>query len=472
MTTALEEVVSALGAAAVTHDPAALAAAARDKSESPAGSPEAVVRISNLHDLRVVVTIAAAAKIPLVPRIAGTNLAFPERGGWIVDLASMNRIVDFDERNQIVVLEPGVTFGMLGALLEQRRTGLTIGEPLSPADTSIVATCLLDGLGSLSLRHGGMAEWLTGLEVVRADGSLLRTGAWAAGAPPFSRAPLPDLTGLFVSMQGATGLVSKAAVRVWPAPAASERHFLLFFDRRDALRALADLPRLDVLDDAGALFWPAIKMLLGVASPGARDPAEPEVIAYLDVGACDRELLGAKRDVLHRALARARRAGARFEGPIAAADLAALDPRLGRLARAPTRLDFLLDQSVGGVTWISAYGPSDAVAAACDAGMAVLGDHGFPPLIVARPMKGGTFAVLRFIETFDATSDAARARVLACNQVLCDQLRERGFVMYRTPGWAVERYRAHLDPGFARLLGEVKTLLDPDGLMNPGRWNL
>ena len=61
---------------------------------------------------------------------------------------------------------------------------------------------------------------------------------------------------------------------------------------------------------------------------------------------------------------------------------------------------------------------------------------------------------------------------IACNQVLCDQLRERGFVMYRTPGWAVERYRAHLDPGFARLLNEVKTLLDPDHLMNPGRWNL
>jgi hypothetical protein len=44
--------------------------------------------------------------------------------------------------------------------------------------------------------------------------------------------------------------------------------------------------------------------------------------------------------------------------------------------------------------------------------------------------------------------------------------------MYKTPGWAVERYKEHLDPGFVRLLGEVKKILDPDGLMSPGRWAL
>jgi FAD/FMN-containing dehydrogenase len=473
MTSPIAELVATLGDPAVNRDPAALRLAGRDRSESPPGMPDAIVRVTNLHDLRAVVGIAARGRIPLIPRIAGTNLTFPEGGGgWILDLATMNRICELDERSQVAVLEPGVTFGQLAAVLDERHTGLTIGVPLSPYDVSIVATCLLDGLGSLSLRHGPMGEWLTGLEVVRADGSLLRTGSWAAGAPPFARAPLPDLTGLFVSMQGATGFVSKAAVRLWPAQAASERWFLLFFDRRDAFRALGELPRLDILDDAGALFWPAGKMLLGVDSPRDRDPAEPEVIAYLELGACDRDLLAAKRAVIERHLARARRAGARFEGPIAGDDLAAVNPHLARFVRYPTRLDFLLDRRQGGVSWISAYGPIDGVSIACDAGISILADHGLPPLIVARPMRAGQFAVLRFIEVFDAASDADRARVLACNQALCDMLRPRGFVMYKTPGWAVDRYRAHLDPGFTRLLGEVKQLLDPTGIMNPGRWDL
>lgn len=468
--TPIDEVVALLGAAAISRDAETLAAAVRPRGDHPSGAPDAVVRVSNLHDLKSVVGIAARAKTPVIPRIAGMNLSFPERGGWIVDLASMNRIVDFDERNQVVVLEPGVTFRQLADVLDQRGSGLTVGEPLGTADSSVVATCLLDGLGSLSLRRGSMGQWLTGLEVLRADGTLLRTGAWAAGAPPFARAPLPDLTGLFVSMQGATGLVTKAAIRVWPQPAHHERWFLLFFDRRDALRALGDVPRLDVVEDAGAMFWPGLKMLLGVADPKERDPAEPEVIAYCDLGAPDQGLVAAKRAVLDKHLARLARGGARFEGPISADDLGKLDPRLARFARAPTRLEFLLERDQA-VTWISSYGPSEEVGAACDAATAVLADHGFGPFVIARPMRGG-FALLRFVEVFDATRDAERARVLACNQLLCDVLRERGFVMYRMPRWAVERYRDHLDPGFVRLLGEVKHLLDPDDIMNPGRWSI
>lgn len=468
--TPIDEVIAVLGETAVTRDRAALTAAARPHAESPGGAPEALLRVSNLHDLRSVVGIAARAKIPVIPRIAGTNLRFPERGGWIVDLASMNRIVDLDERNQVVVLEPGVTFRQIGEVLDQRRSGLTIGEPLGTADSSVVATCLLDGLGSLSLRRGSMGQWLTGLEVVRADGTLLRTGAWAAGAPPFARAPLPDLTGLFVSMQGATGLVSKAAVRVWPQFAHHERWFLLFFDRRDALRALGDLPRLDVVEDAGAMFWPALKIMLGVDDPRERDPAEPEAIAYCDLGAADQGLVVAKRAVLDKHLAKLARGGARFEGPFSAEDFAKLDPRIARFARAPTRLEFLLEREHA-VTWMSSYGPAEAVSPACDAATAVLADHGFPPLVIARPMRGG-FAQLRFVEIYDATREAERARALACNQQLCDVLRDRGFVMYRMPAWAVERYRDHLDPGFVRLLAEVKHLLDPDDIMNPGRWSI
>jgi glycolate oxidase len=469
--TAIDELVAALGASAVRLDPASLAAAGRDRSENPPGAPEAVVTISNLHDLQRVVGIAARARIPLVPRVGGTNLTVPAQGGWVLDIASMNRILELDERNQVVVIEPGVTFAQLHEVLERRRTGLTIGLPLAPPATSIVASCLVDGIGNLSLRHGVMGEWLTGLEVVRADGTLLRTGAWAAGAPPFARAPLPDLTGMFVSMQGPTGIVSKAAVRLWPAQAVQERQFYLFFERHDALRTLGELPRSDVLDDAGALFWPAARMLLGVDHPRERDPSEPEVIVHLDLGACDRDLLAAKRAVLDRQLARAARSGVRFEGPLADADLRAIDPRLGGFAEFPARLD-VLHRAHGGLTWVGTYGPIDGVGDACDAGIAVLADHGFPPLIVARPMKGGHFAVLRFIEVFDTASESERARVLACNLALCDMLRPRGFVMYKPPGWAVDRYRAHLDPGFARLLGEVKHLLDPDGIMNPGRWQL
>ena len=93
-------------------------------------------------------------------------------------------------------------------------------------------------------------------------------------------------------------------------------------------------------------------------------------------------------------------------------------------------------------------------------------------MIVARPMKGGHFGVLRFIQVFRRDDPADRERVRRCNAELCDALIDDGFVMYTTPGWAVERYAGRLDPGFVRLLNQVRRLLDPDHLMNPGRWEV
>ena len=476
MSDILDEIRAIVGPAAVRTDAATRAQFGADQTENPPGEPDAVIAPSTREQLVAVVQAAARGRVPLVPRVAGTNLgglAIPARGGWVLDLTGMNRIVELNLDDMVAVLEPGVTFAQLRRALDALTPRLTIGYPLSPPETSVIANCLLDGLGNLSLRHGPMAEWLAGVEAVRADGTIVRTGALALGVPvPFSRSPLPDLTGLFVSLQGSTGVVTRAAVQLWPAPAVRERSFVLAYDRAATMRALREAPRLDVLDDMGGLSWPTGKMLLGVPHPGPRDPAEPEFFIYLDVGAATPALLAAKRRVLGDYFAGLRRAGLRLEEPIDVPTLVRLEPRLGKFADFPTRLDFLVDHPDGGLTWVGTYGPMSRFAKACEKGIAIVEKHGFPPTIVARPMKGGHFGVLRFIQIFRHDDPADRARVAACNRELCDALLEDGFIMYKTPGWAVERYRDRLDPGFSRLVGEVQRVLDPDGIMNPGRWAL
>lgn len=476
MTAPLDALRARLGAERVRTDDATRAEFRRDTTENPDGVPEAVVQVHELDELREVVRIAAAGRVPLVPRVAGTNLgglAIPSRGGWVVDLAAMNRIVEIDLDDRVAVIEPGVTFIQLRRALDELSPEVTIGYPLSPPDTSILANCLLDGLGNLSLRHGSMGSQICGLEVVRADGSLLRTGAWAAGVPvPFSRAPLPDLTGLFVSWQGTTGIASKLAVELWPVQPFRERSFVLAYDRAATTRALRELPTLDVLDDLGGLSWPVAKLLFGVTHPCERDPGEPEFFFYVDLSAASRALFDAKRAAVREFVRGLRRDGLRVEDPIDIPSLVRLEPRLARLAEFPTRLDFLLDHPDGGLTWVGTYGPLSRFEAACAAGIGVVERHGFPPTIVARPMKGGHYAVLRFIQLFrrDDADDVARVR--RCNAELCDVLHRHGFVMYKTPAWAIERYRAQLDPGFARLVREVRDVLDPERIMNPGHWDL
>jgi glycolate oxidase len=393
----------------------------------------------------------------------------------------MDRVQAIDGEEMYVLLEPGVTWAALKIDLERQDPPLRIGYPLSPPQTSVLANCLLDGLGNLSLRHGSLADWLTGVEAVLPDGSLVRTGSAAASPSWCSRGPLPDLTGLFVGWQGATGVVVRGAVHLWPLPPFRRRFFVLAGDRGSAFRAMRALARTAIPDDVGGLSWPTGKMLFGVAQPGPRDPAEPEFFVYVDVTGETEAELGLRLGRFEKLLAGLRAAGARLERPFAVGDLVRLEPRFARFADFPTSLDFLLHRpSVepqgapvgGGLSWVGTYGPCSRFAEAVDLVAPLMEGAGFPPAIVSRPMRGGHFGVLRMLITFDRDDAALRRRVRETNRAVLAAVLPLGFVPYKCPPWAVPLLRERLDPGFARLLGAVRSAIDPLGIMSPRCWKL
>jgi FAD/FMN-containing dehydrogenase len=446
-----------------------------DMTECPPGKAQAVVLVETDEELVRLVQVAGKWRIPLVPRIAGTNLgglALPVKGGAVLDLTRMNEIIAINETDMIAVIEPGVTFGQLLDELKTRELPLTIGIPLSPPETSVVANCLLDGLGNLSLLHGTMGEWISGLEVVLASGQVIRTGAWAVSDVPFSRAPLPDLTGLFVSWQGTTGLITKMAVQLKPDPPHRKRLFVLTYDRRSTYELMRRLARLKIFDDIGGLSWPTGKMLYGIEKPLVKDPDEPEFFTYLDVSAFNTAELRLKLEMLLAELKGLRERGAEIEDPLDVETLCQIEPRFAKFAKFPTHLDFLVDNPGGGLTWVGTYGPMSRFDRAADQGAEIMERHGFPPVIVSRPMKGGHFGVLRFIETFKRSDEQSVEQVRRCNEELTDMVLEAGFVPYKTPAWAVERILPRMWPGTHDLMRRVRALLDPKGIMNPGRWKL
>jgi len=466
---------AAIPRARLSTDPAALAGYSRDQSECPAGRPDIVVLVESAEELEGVARVAIEHKIPLTPRVAGTNLgglAIPARGGALVDLTRMNRILAINETDMLAVIEPGVTFRQLVDELAARELPLTIGIPLSPPETSVMVNCLLDGLGNLSLLYGSMGEWIAGLEVILGTGETIRTGAWALSDVPFSRAPLPDLTGLFVSWQGSTGLVTKMAVQLKPRPPLRKRLFILTYERRTTYELMRRLARMKLFDDIGGLSWPTGKMLYGVAKPLAKDPDEPEFFTYLDVSAFSPAELRLKLETVLAELRELRERGAAIEDPFDIETLCALSPRFEKFATFPTRLDFLVDNPGGGLTWVGTYGPMSRFDRAADLGIDIMARHGFPPVIVSRPMKGGHFGVLRFISTFARDDAADVERVRRCNGELLDMVLDQGFIPYKTPAWAVERILPRLWPGTHELMRKIHALLDPNGVMNPGRWRL
>jgi FAD/FMN-containing dehydrogenase len=158
------------------------------------------------------------------------------------------------------------------------------------------------------------------------------------------------------------------------------------------------------------------------------------------------------------------------ESIFAVEDLVKLVPRYAKLAELPTTLDFLLDHPGGGLTWVGAYGPGGRWLEGAEKGLQLLEEFGFPPFLVARPMNGGHFYVLRFVVCFDKGDLDEVERVRAVMGRTADLVLDHDYVPYKASADAARRILARAHPGFVELWRRVRGLLDPDGRMNPGRW--
>ncbi len=459
-----------LGEHLVSTEDSTLEQYATDYTEAEPSKPAAVVYAHSAEHVKTVLETANQHRVPVTPIVAGTNvggLALPAPGGIVLDLKGMNRIVELNRSEMYVVLEPGVTFGQLKEYLQQHAPDLTIAYPLAPPNVSIMANCLLDGLGNLSFMHGSMGEWIGGLEVMLPSGKVVRTGAAALSKYWFARAPLPDLTGLFLNWQGTTGIVTKLSVQLWPEPTARKRLFAFTYSVEEGFQILRSLARRFIFFDLGGLTWPAGKMLFGVDNPLVRDPSEPEFFLYADIGGFSKGDLNERLKIYNRVLKDFRKSGVEVEGPVDVDEIVKAVPDFASLADFPMTLEFLLEK--GGLTWIGTYGPSSLWENGVRRGSEIMLAHGIAPTVVTRPMKGGHYGVLRFITVFDKKNEDEKTRARKVNEELLELVLELGFVPYKMPPWAWARIKNRIDPGFLELLYKLKELLDPNAILNPGK---
>lgn len=448
---------------------------AEDYTEQTPRLPDLVVLPETTAEVAQIVAAAASTETPLTVRITGSNvggLAIAQRGGAIVDLSRMNRILEIQDTDMYALIQPGVTWEQLKTRLEEQDLDLRLGYPLSPPDTSVMANCLLDGLGNLSLVHGSMGDWIGGLEVVLPDATVARIGAPALSDVWFGRSPLPAMLDLFINWQGISGIVTQMALQLWPKPPMRRRMFVLCYDRHGAFSAMRRLARIGVLDDVGGLSWPTGRMLFGVEHPRGRTPDEPEFFLYLEITGHDSHEMDTKLALVHTVLDQLKAQGLEFEPPFALQTLIKLNPAFGKLADFPTHLDFLTDSSGGGLTWVGTYGPMSRFEPFADRALAIMERYDVPPTMVSRPMQGGHFGVLRFITLFDKSDPESRHNARQMNKELAAAAYDLGFVVYKAPPWAVDLARPHLDPGYVQLFNRLRKTLDPASIMAPHCWDL
>jgi D-lactate dehydrogenase (cytochrome) len=216
LTGALDELRSLLGVDKVTTSPSVLQSHGRDENFPLVRPPIAVAYAERIEDVQTVLRWCREHKISVIPFGAGTSLegalvpADPEAPGISLDLSRMNKVLSVQPENFLAVVQPGVSRIALNSAL--RYTGLMF--TVDPgADASLGGMAATNASGTTTVRYGGMRQNTLALQVVLANGDVLRLGR-----PVQKTSSGYDLKDLFIGSSGTLGVITELTVRLHPIP--------------------------------------------------------------------------------------------------------------------------------------------------------------------------------------------------------------------------------------------------------------
>ena len=200
--------------------------------------PEAVALPGSTAEISEIIRLASATGFPVVVRGAGSGMtggALPIAGGLVIAMSRMNKILEIDTENQITVVEPGVITGDIRNAAAQHNL-------YYPPDPASFKFCTIGGNvaecagGPSAVKYGVTRDYVLGLEVVLPDGKIINTGVRTAkGVVGY------DLTRLFIGSEGTLGVITKIILRLVAKPESKQTMLVLLDSMHGAASLVAKI---------------------------------------------------------------------------------------------------------------------------------------------------------------------------------------------------------------------------------------
>jgi FAD/FMN-containing dehydrogenase len=239
-----------IGSQNIFDDQETLDKYSKDQSFVPYVKPDFVIFPKSTEEVQKIVKLANQTKTPITPFSSGLNFhgaAIPSRGGIIVNLSKMDKILSIDEDNWFAVIEPGVTYKQLQDELAKKQLRAMIPLGVSPKRTVLSSTLERDpALAAASFEYGN--DLMLDTEIILPEGDLFRTGLWASGGRPGSHmGPVRALLyRFFTAAQGTLGILTKMAIQVEYLPQLQEIFFTSFSSLAGSLEAIKQIQRKEI----------------------------------------------------------------------------------------------------------------------------------------------------------------------------------------------------------------------------------
>jgi glycolate oxidase len=237
----LEELVESLkrivGKENVITDELELICYSRDMSVH-VGVPDIIIFPNSAEEISKILALANEKNMPVTARGSGTSVTgavIPIKGGIILDLGKMNNIREIKCEDRYIVIEPGV-------ICQDVNKALAPYNYFLPPDPGSSAICTVGGMvstnasGIRAIKYGTTKDYVLGLEVVLADGTIINTGT---KAPKTSSGY--DLTRLFVNAEGTLGVITEITFRIIPVPEYTAFSVASFTSIEDAGSAISEI---------------------------------------------------------------------------------------------------------------------------------------------------------------------------------------------------------------------------------------